>query len=62
VSTTCTVPDAVHGEMADRFGERFTFEVAAGTFSPRSERDEDVAAHLVSIGLASAGRKLKEGS
>ena len=46
------VADAVRAELVDALGERFVFETAAGTVTPKNEREELALEHLISIGYA----------
>lgn len=53
---TYDVPEPIHADMLDAFGERFTSDIPAGKFSPRNERDELLGEHLVSIGMATESK------
>jgi hypothetical protein len=53
------VPEPIHADILDAFGERFTKDIAAGVFKPRNEREELLGEHLVSIGMATVTQAKK---
>ncbi len=49
---TYELPEPVHTELVDPFGERFEFAADAGVVTAKNEHDEIALEHLVRVGMA----------